>query len=643
MRFRIVLALCCLGLPVFVLNSALPREPQQPPPGKQIAKDAGTVDFAKDVVPLIEKYCSSCHSGPKSKANLDLSKFKTFEDANKNKQVWGKVAHNLRVGEMPPAGKPRPPLEQIEQITRWMDDTILAVDCTKQRDPGRVTIRRLNRNEYNNTIRDLVGVNFKPAEDFPVDDSGYGFDNIGDVLSMSPLLMEKYLAASEKIVDGVFKSADLKKRIITGKVPAPKATAKEKEAAFKAIMKPFMERAYRRPVLQDEIDRTVRFLTLAEKSGENFEKGVQLGVQATLCSPYFLFRFEKDFKIQGAKTTQPISQYELASRLSYFLWTSMPDEELFKLAAQNKLNDKATLEAQVKRMLKDPKGQALTEHFAGQWLQLRLVHQLSPDPKLFPNFDPKLRDAMVKETELFFDHIVKENRSIMEFLDADWTFVNERLAKHYGMTGIKGDQFQKVKLTGNQRIGVLTHASILSVSSNPTRTSLVKRGKWILDNILNTPPPPPVADAGELSEDEKDISAAPLRQRVELHRANPVCASCHQRMDPLGFGFENYDAIGAWRTKDGKFDIDASGELPNGQKFNGAKELIMVLKARDADFRRCLVEKLLTYGLGRGIEYYDKCAMDEICAEMIRNGDRFETLVLAIVASDPFQMKRGRP
>jgi hypothetical protein len=636
MRFRFLAALCCLGLPVLALTQAGTREAAQPP------KEAPQLDFAKDVMPFLNKYCTTCHGGLKPKGGLDLTKYQDEVSASKHKHIWDKVVTNLRRGDMPPSGRPRPPLEQIDQVTRWMDDKLLAFDCSKQRDPGRVTMRRLNKNEYNNTIRDLLGVKFKPADDFPSDDVGYGFDNIGDVLSMSPLLLEKYLAAAEKIVDEVFKTPDLKKKIMV-RVPGPEATAKEQLEAGQAILDNFVKRAYRRPILQDELSRLLRFLDVAKKNGDSFEKGIQLAMQATLCSPHFLFRLEKDFRIKGDKFAEPVGHYELATRLSYFLWSSMPDGELFNLAGQSKMREPAVLEAQVQRMLKDAKARALTENFAGQWLQLRSVAQISPDPKLFPNFDDKLRQAMIQETELFFDHIVKEDRSILDFLDGDYTFVNERLAKHYGIEGIKGEAFQKVKLTGNQRAGVLTHASILSVTSNPTRTSPVKRGKWVLDNILNSPPPPPPPDAGELSEDEKDISAAPLRKRMELHRSKAICASCHQRMDPIGFGFENFDAVGAWRVKDGKFDIDASGELPTGQKFNGPQQLVAVLKTKEADFRRCLVEKLLTYALGRGLEYYDRCAVDDICESLVRNDNRFAALATAIVRSDPFLMKRGRP
>jgi hypothetical protein len=646
MRYRMPLTLCCLVLPALVLTHADFRA-EQPPKDKPQPKETPKLNFAKDVAPFLEKYCTGCHGtsgGKKPRGGLDLSKYKDEVTAGKDAHVWSKVVVNLRSGEMPPSGKPRPPLEEIEKITAWLDATLLTFDCSKQRDPGRVTLRRLNKNEYNNTIRDLLGVKFKPADDFPSDDVGYGFDNIGDVLTMSPLLLEKYLAAADKIVAEVFKTPELRKKIMIVEAPDPKATMKEKEEAAYAILKPFVSRAYRRPAGSDELSRLFnRFIPLAEKNGDNFEKGIQLAMQAVLCSPHFLFRVEKDFKIVGDKFAQPITQYELASRLSYFLWSSMPDDELFKLAGEGVLRNPKVFDGQVRRMLLDAKTMALTENFAGQWLQLRSVAQLSPDPKLFPGFDDKLRAAMIKETELFFDSIVKENRSIMDFLDADYTFVNDRLAKHYGMGGIKGNEFRKVSLTDSPRIGVLTHASVLSVTSNPTRTSPVKRGKWILDNILNTPPPPPPPDVPELSEDAKVVSAASLRVRMEQHRTNPNCAVCHKSMDPLGFGFENFDAIGAWRTKDGKFDIDPSGELPNGQKFSGAKDLVKILKNREAEFRRCLVEKMLTYALGRGLEFYDKCAVDDICEAMARDDNRFVTMVLAIAHSDPFQLKKGRP
>jgi hypothetical protein len=318
----------------------------------------------------------------------------------------------------------------------------------------------------------------------------------------------------------------------------------------------------------------------------------------------------------------------------------MPDEELFKLAEKNELRKPGTLEIQVKRMLKDPKSRALSENFAGQWLQLRNIKTLAPDKGYYPGWDDALRDGMVREAELFFEYVVQNDRSVLEFLDADYAFVNDRLAKHYGIPNVTGAEFRKVQLPDNRRGGVVTMASTLTVTSNPTRTSPVKRGKWILENILGTPPPPPAPDVPELPPTGE--LKGTLRQQMEQHRANPSCASCHAKLDPLGFGLENFDGIGGWRTTDNKQPIDASGVLPDGAKFDGPAEMRKVLLGKSDLFRRCLAEKLLTFGLGRGLEYYDKCAVDDIVKAMQANQDRFSALVLAIVQSDAFQKRKGK-
>jgi hypothetical protein len=312
----------------------------------------------------------------------------------------------------------------------------------------------------------------------------------------------------------------------------------------------------------------------------------------------------------------------------------MPDDELFGLAKDGKLRQ--NLQAQVRRLLKDPKSAAFFQNFPGQWLTLRALANISPDPKLFPKFDNELRDAMYRETELFFEAIVREDRNIGDLLDADFSFVNEKLAKHYGIEGVKGKNFWRVKLPAN-RGGLLTQASILTLTSNPTRTSAVKRGKWVLDQILNTPPPPPPPDVPPLTETGE--LKGTMRKMMEMHRANAVCSSCHQRMDPIGFAFENYDAVGAWRDKDGAFAVDASGVLPNGQNFTGPGELKSILKEKRDLFGRCLSEKLLTYALGRGLEYYDKCAVDTILKVLAQNHYRFSTLLDEVIASEPFQMR----
>ncbi len=588
--------------------------------------DAAPPSYARDVAPLIGKYCLRCHSAVKPRGGVRLDRDRDDDAVRKALRLWEKVGDNLRSGDMPPAGAKKPTPAEMELLDRWLDAVVYKVDCRGERDPGRVTVRRLNRAEYNNTIRDLVGVDFRPARDFPADDVGYGFDNIGDVLSLPPLLMEKYLAAADKIIDEAWKRPELRKRLM------PRSP---RQGGMLYNLRQFATRAYRRPVGDEEVKRLLRLVRLALEQGDGPEVGAKLAFQAVLVSPHFLFRVERD----PPGKVGAISQWELASRLSYFLWSSMPDADLFRLAREGKLREPDVLQEQVKRMLANPKAQALGENFARQWLNLRTLRSFSPDPKRFPGFGAELRQDMLRETQMFFMHIVRQDRSVLDFLDADYTFVNERLARHYGLKDVKGPSFRKVSLQGTPRGGVLTHASVLAVTSNPTRTSPVKRGKWILENILGTPPPPPAPDAGELKEGELKGT---LRQQMEQHRKNPSCANCHARMDPLGFGFENFDAVGRWRTHDGKYPIDAAGVLPDGSKFNGPRELRQVLLGKKEQFVRCLAEKLLTYALGRGTERGDRCFIEEIAKNTAKKEHRFTALVLEIVKSDPFQKRRGK-
>ena len=386
------------------------------------------------------------------------------------------------------------------------------------------------------------------------------------------------------------------------------------------------------------MQRLMRFVESALNDGEEADSGLRLALKAVLVSPQFLFRGESQPDPNNPQSVHGIDEFALASRLSYFLWSSMPDDPLFAEARRGTL--RKNVEAQVKRMLKDAKSKALVDNFAGQWLQIRNLSQVTPAKEKYPKFDESLREAMEKETELFFDYIMREDRSVLEFINADYTFVNERLARHYGIAGVKGDKFQRVSLKGTARGGLLTQGSILTITSNPTRTSPVKRGKWVLENLLGTPPPPPPPDVPELKEG-KELTGT-LRERMEQHRANPSCAVCHQRMDPIGFGFENFDGIGAWREKDGSAPIDPSGELVTGETFKGPAELKnILLKQKRTEFIRCLTEKMLTYALGRGLEYYDRCATDQIAKELAKKNYRFSQLITAIVKSTPFQMRRG--
>ncbi len=758
-----------------VLCAADRRDPPEavaadsPPAGKP---------FEQKVVPLLKKYCFDCHNGDKQKGGIQLDAYTGEAHARKDRTTWESVHKVLAAGDMPPKKKPQPTKEEREFLLKWIEGSVIATDCTGPKDPGRVTLRRLNRAEYNNTIRDLCGVTLTPADDFPADDVGYGFDNIGDVLSLQPILLEKYMAAADRVLDAAIppigpvpsakqdfrpqnilvtprsaKSRDERRPKITlttegaaflekfnfpatgeyairvrawgakaadelprmavrvdgkdvkvfdvdapkdkpatyeakitvqtgerrvaaafanpspGKdqprslgielieiegpfgapdrpipepakrliVATPQGTGDAAEAA-RRILSNFARRAFRRPVRPDEVERLMRLYALAESQGEPFAKAIRLPMKAVLVSPHFLFRIEDDPK--PPETVRTLNDFELATRLSYFLWSSMPDEELFALAGRGELRKPGVLKAQVERMLKDPKSSALVENFASQWLQLRNLKSVSPDPGRFKDWDDELRAAMAKETELFFDHVVKTDRSILDFLDADYTFLNERLAVHYGIKGVYGRSFRLVKLPDSRRGGVLTQASVLTVTSNPTRTSPVKRGKWVLENILGTPPPPPAPDVPELP--PVGQLKGTLRQQMEQHRANPSCAACHAKLDPLGFGLENFDGVGAWRDKDNGQPVDATGVLPDGNTFNGPAELRKVLLGKADQFRRCLAEKLMTYALGRGLEYYDKCTVDEITAKLKSGNDKFSALVLAIVESDAFQKRKGK-
>ena len=661
------------------------------------------------------------------------------------------------------------------------------VEEARRRDPGRVTVRRLNRAEYNNTVRDLVGVALRPADDFPVDDAGYGFDNIGDVLSLPPILMEKYMSAADRIAraaiiarppleptlekylasrvngeegyfsDGAFRIAhafpadaeyELQIRVVDRRyrpkegeppppLPAPaqmevwldgrqvgsfeveadryergtfdlplrvtsgehqlyarflsdgmegipqKEDAKDPDKGerklfvdnfvilgplkvkplplteshkrimicgdpegryqpecARKILKKLVRRAYRRPVQEEEIETLLSLVELADQEGESFAQGIQQVLRAILVSPHFLFRIEQHPDPNNPHLIHAINPHELATRISYFLWSSMPDDELFLSAEKGELDTPERVEREVRRMLGEPNSRALAENFAGQWLQLRNLESVAPDPDRFPNFDDELRTAMLRETVLFFETIQQEDRSVLDFLNAPFTFLNGRLADHYGIEDVTGDQFRRVKLDGSQRGGVLTHGSILTVSSYPTRTSPVLRGKWLLDNILGEPPPDPPAGIPELN--EKDVGLlGTLREQLEQHRSNPGCAACHMKMDALGFGLENYDAVGAWRTRDSGFPIDASGTLPGGKSFSGPYELRRILANEKEHFARCLTEKMLTYALGRGLELYDKPTIEEIVKRLERDQYRFSRLIVEIANSKPFRMRRG--
>ena len=742
------------------------------------------------ILPFIEEHCVQCHGGEEPQAGLSLEAAEEMTPVQQHHDRWENVLRRIISGEMPPPGEPVPKNNDRQQLKLAVFNMLS--DAGGFRDPGRVTIRRLNRTEYTNTVRDLFGLSFALPDDFPTDDVGYGFDHIGDVLSLSPLLLEKYLMtgsniASEVVLvpeaiqqpsalittlnfgggvvsgakgrvlfsegrftaehdfprDGIYllkarawaeqagdepvrmtfrlgeevlktvevraepsdpqlftvwaeatvgkhafsvsydndyyrpddpdplnrdrnlwveyfevigpmdesmqtqKIPDSHRRIfdLDDEPPLPAeqywerwSQAVSKETTAKILMQ-FASRAYRRPATVEEVARLVGLVGLVEQAGGSFQRGVQLAVQAVLVSPKFLFLGEFDPAPDDPREVRLVNEYELASRLSYFLWSSMPDRELMHHAQAGSL--RANLSAQILRMLRDSKSRSLVENFGVQWLQLRDLENSMIDTEQFPEFDDRLRVAMRTETEMFFASIIEEDRSVVDFIDGRYTFLNEILAKHYDIEGIEGEAFRRVPLDGSQRSGVLTHASVLTLTSNPTRTSPVKRGKWVLKQLMGSPPPPPPPGVDELSEDDVQNKSVSLRQRLEKHRSKETCATCHARMDPLGFSLEKYDAIGRWRNKDGEHLIDDQGTLPDGREFNGSTGIKEILKSDVMQFRWCIAEKMLIFALGRGMDYYDYRAVHEITETMVDGEDRFSVLVMAVINSHPFQFRRG--
>jgi mono/diheme cytochrome c family protein len=799
------------------------------------AEEEAAGQFDALVRPFVTEHCIECHGYKKQKNGLNLESFETTASLFDDHERWAEVVKKLRAREMPPEEEPQPSEHTRQAVAGWLAKELDHIDRLTPPDPGRVTARRLNRTEYNNTVRDLLGVDVRPADDFPQDDAGYGFDNIADVLSLSPVLMEKYVSAAEKMsrialygppamkatltrlrsdgrrvrdartlpgdydatglslpnafhsmfrvpvdadyvirvglgglrpagsepitialwvddqqvdtrvfdlessarfdidrqdfggqtfefkvllkagdrhiavaIPRIFEGlparydgpnpskrpipparefnpppnapperlAQLKKtfdetqetlakipmngvRINAvdvggpyGQVTGPSRDSlrkiytcghtKEGHTALCArrILTNLANRAFRRPVMPREMDGYVALAKRAQEQEGSFDEGIAVGIQALLVSPDFLFRIERDPLATASAAHHRISQHELATRLSYFLWSSMPDAQLRLAADMGTLRNPAVLAAQIKRMLRDPRAHALAENFGGQWLQFRALESVTRDKDRYPEFEDYLRLSMRRETEMFIEDIIRNDRKVLDFIDGRYSFINERLARHYGIPNVTGPEFRRVDLSDTPRAGVLTQASVLTVSSYATRTSPVLRGRWVLDNLLDAPPPEPPADVPNLDE-SKIGSAASLREQLEEHRKDPTCAACHRRMDPLGFGLENFDATGAWRTMDGKFPIDATGTLPDGRKFNGPQELRAILKADHQAFEHCLTAKLLTYALGRGLERYDKRTVSAIVSRLPEHEYRFSGLVLEIVKSLPFQSRRN--
>ncbi len=621
---------------------------------------------------LLTRFCGGCHFEGGAEGGVDLEQMLaglppgSAEADEGSRNRWVAVWENLRAETMPPADELRPSPAERGTLLEFVQRGVLGVDPERP-DPGHVVLRRLNRVEYANTVRDLTGITDDVRAELPADDTGYGFDTIGAVLSLSPLLMEKYLAIAAKVGDQVAQAAVTSKakdgeREYPGNIrrlfplgPPPDDPA-ERPAHLRRTIRRLAERGFRRPPDEETVDRLTGVAEQVVSSpGGSFEQGVAAAVKAVLAAPRFLFRFEAaDDPAKAAAVAggaELIDEFSLASRLSYFLWSTMPDDELFTLARSGSLREQ--LSGQVARMVKDRRSDAFVRNFVGQWLQTRDVEALPFDVRRVLGvedrhegeriFSTEVRRAMREETELLFAHVLREGLPATDLLVGRETFLNEPLARFYGIPDVRGKQMQLVSLPADSpRGGLLTQGSFLVVTSNPTRTSPVKRGLFVLDNLLGTPAPPAPPEVPPLEDTAASLGKeASMRELMERHRGDALCASCHARMDPLGLALERYNAVGQWRGDEEAAGLDTAGRLITGEPFADVRELSAVIAGpRRRDFYRCLAEKMLTYALGRGVEYFDGPAVDTMI-RLVEKDDRLQALVEGVVASVPFQMRRG--
>jgi Protein of unknown function (DUF1592)/Protein of unknown function (DUF1588)/Protein of unknown function (DUF1585)/Protein of unknown function (DUF1587)/Protein of unknown function (DUF1595)/Planctomycete cytochrome C len=794
MRIRPFAAVLCIAIAGLAWSIPQARGVQDVPSPPDLSSSS-----SRDVV---DTYCVTCHNQRLKTAGLSLEALDVAK-VSESAAVWEKVVRKLETRTMPPQGARHPDESSYRRLTAWLEQE-LDRSAIASPDPGRPMLHRLNRAEYANAIRDLLATDIDPASLLPPDDSAYGFDNISDVLGVSPSLQERYLSAAGKIsalavgdlrrgpvsetyrvrqdlsqnehieglplgtaggllvhhvfpldgeyvlqirlqqtnfgnvrgldypqqietaidgarvqVESIGGNADLAamfdrpkdtsdavearlsvrvpvkagpravsvafirnlplgdtRRVqpflrssvdtldwtglphiqsltVTGPFNAtgsgdtpsrrrifvchPKGQSDEAPCA-RQVVATLLRRAYRQPVSDAELQSVLLFYTTGRREG-TFETGIQRALKAILASPKFVFRVERDPVNVPPGGVYRISNFELASRLSFFLWSSIPDDELLTAASDGTLENPTVLDHQVRRMLADPKSTALVSNFAGQWLELRNLKSVQPNSDEFPDFNDNLRRALQRETELFFESVIREDRNVLDLLRADYTFLNERLARHYGVPNIYGSRFRRVTITDEARKGLLGQGSILALTSHAERTSPVVRGKWVLDNLLGLPPGAPPPDVPSLKENEKGARPKTMREQMAGHRANPACATCHKAMDPIGFAMENFDAVGAWRTREPGGPLDTSGELADGTRVDGIVDLRNAILARPEVFVRTMTEKLLTFALGRGVDYHDMPAVRSIVRQSPAGDYRFSSLMLGIVNSVPFQMR----
>lgn len=592
---------------------------------------------------LLRTYCYDCHSSQKHKGDFDLEILGQPVTRATDADQWELTRTNLAELGMPPKDAPQPSAEERDRLIAWINQGLDALHGTHPRDPGSVTVHRLTQTEFNRTIADLLGIAGDHAKDFPPDNAGGsgGFEHFSDSLYVTSTFIERLLPVALALVT----RADPKHLMLVraeANAAGQVSPGARRKAATESLTG-FLPRAWRRPVTQAEVRSVLRVYDRAlKRKNVTPEDALRLAYASALVSPHFLYRIEV---VKPGPDPYALAPYEMASRLSYFLWSSMPDAGLFAAAADGSLNDPQVLMAQAERMLADPRAEIMGRHFIGQWLGTEAIAAgAGPDPREFRAYSESLRWAMMEEPVLFFQALLRENRTLLELIDANYVYANAELARHYGLAPPRGEGFARIPVTDGQRGGVITMAGVLAITSRPARTSPVLRGKWILEELLSAPPPPPPPDVPALPEDaaERPAAALSLRQALEKHSANPACRSCHQRIDPLGFGLENFDATGAWRVRDEeRRPLDTIGTLPTGERFSNPQELKAVLMKRKDQIVTTVVERMLSYALGRPIQRSDRPTVKEICTRLAADGYRARTLIREIVVSQPFRMRRN--
>ena len=607
-------------------------------------------EFAPAIQPLLKTRCFECHGPDEQEGGVNFARLNDDGDILRSRALWKRAAARVASGEMPPPDDAEAlPKAERERLLGWLRTAAEYVDCAEpaRRDPGPTPLRRLSRVEYDNTVRDLLGLAFDSAREvgMPETEGGEGFENLSASLGVSAALIDKYFAAADKIVEAVFardgNGVNARKRLFVAR-PGPDLLAPE---AARRVITRLARLALRRPPGESDMARLIGFYDRAVAKGEPFEDAVKAVLKPVLVSPRFLFRVEEDRPARNGSLGVAVDDHELAVRLSYFLWSSMPDEELFRLADAGRLSDPAEFSRQLKRMLLDPKARALTDNFAAPWLQLKTLSYARPTTEFFPTFNDTLKRAMRDEVTTFFDKLREEDRSILDLLDADYTYANEPLAALYGIAGVSGPGFRKVTLEpGQHRGGLLGMAGVLTLTSHTFRTSPTQRGKYVLGVLLGTPPPPPPANAGQLKDDKptdpkKQVTT--FREQLARHATQTTCAACHRKIDPLGFALDNYNAIGAWREATPEVPLDVKGVLPTGEAIEGAGDLKKVLLKRKDEFARNLVERMMVYALGRELDHFDECAVRDSLAALQKDDYRVSALVRGVAESVPFRKRRA--